>query len=223
MEQIGATVRSIEDLVYKAQIGSPLGSQTKSELSSEEKQALHDALWAGFEPYCLALEKAQNRIKAFIRGEPPTALVLAGTCGCGKTHLAHVAEGHIMLIKWGTLISECDIVARIQASYNDRDSETEDDIINELRATKRLIIDDVGTAHVKQESQSWIEGIYWRLLDRRAEKNRQTMITTNLDLEQLCQRIGVRATSRLMGMMGNLQEGYVDLFGVKDYRLRNWK
>ena len=222
MQQIGATVDRIREVVEKAQLRPP-GSQTKCELSSEEKQILHDALWGGFDPYCPELQKAEQRIKAFIRGEPPTALVLAGNCGCGKTHLARVAEGHIMLVRWGSVVSESDIVARIQASYNDRDGETEDHIINELRATSRLIIDDIGTAHVKADSQSWIEGIYWRLLDRRAERQRQTMITTNLNMEQLAQRLGVRATSRLMGMMGSLQEGYVDLFGVKDYRLRNWK
>jgi hypothetical protein len=85
-----------------------------------------------------------------------------------------------------------------------------------------LILDDVGTAHVRAESLEWLHGIYWRILDHRADTGRRTVITTNLTLAEVGVRIGPRAMSRLMGMMGSLDAGLVDLT-VSDYRLRGWR
>ncbi len=152
-----------------------------------------------------------------MRDPDRVGLVLAGDCGCGKTHLARVIRDQCGCI----LVSEPELVQCIQAGYSGQ-GETEDHILARYRIVKGLILDDVGTAHVRAESRTWIEGIYWRLLDMRATRKLRTVITTNLELAGLGTRLGQRAMSRLMGMMGSM-EGYVDMFGVPDYRARGWK
>ena len=153
------------------------------------------------------------------RGE---ALILAGGYGTGKTHLARVVVhcyGDIVGVR---MVGEPDMIAHIRASYGG-DGPDEGMLIAGLRRSMLLVLDDVGTAHVRAESQTWLEDIYWRIFDRRAEMRLPVLITTNLELKPLGQRLGGKAFSRLTGMMGGkeaMMENYVDLFGVADYRLR---
>ena len=178
-------------------------------------------LWLGFNAYCDKLLAAKRAVGEWYndgldRGE---ALVMSGGYGCGKTHLARVVIHAYADPANSIMVSEADLIAQIRASYDGAGSEKM--IISTLRRARLLILDDVGTAHVKAESQSWLEDIYWRLLDRRSEMHLGTLITTNLVAEQLGKRIGGRAYSRLLGMMNG--RNWVDLFGVKDYRLKGWK
>lgn len=183
-----------------------------------------DDLWLGFDPYCPALLEARRKLRKWYndgldRGE---AIVLAGGYGTGKTHLARVVVhcyGDLVGVR---MVSEPDMIAHIRASYGG-DGPDESMVIAGLRRSALLILDDVGTAHVKAESQTWLEDIYWRIFDRRAEKYLPVLITTNLQLKSLGLRLGGKAFSRLTGMMGGkdaMMENYVDLFGVADYRLR---
>jgi len=159
-------------------------------------------------------------VAKFVNKTGPLGLVLSGGRGVGKTHLARVVANFMQLRC--VMVAECDLVARIQASYSGS-GEPEETIIGRLRRAEFLVIDDLGTAHVRAESQTWIEGIYWRILDRRYERKLPTMVTTNLDLAQIGLRIGDRAMSRLMGMMESRDAGLVDLSGVGDWRLRGWQ
>jgi DNA replication protein DnaC len=191
-----------------------------SSKATAEPMPRHD-LWLGFDAYCPKLVAAKRRVaewfnEGFDRGE---ALVLAGSYGSGKTHLARVVLGacepHLV-----HMISEPDLVANIRATYDGDGSEKL--IIAQYRRARLLILDDVGTAHVTEKSKPWLEDVYWRILDRRAEMGLPTMLTTNLSLYELGQRLGGRALSRLQGMMGG-EDGYVDMFGVADYRMRGWQ
>lgn len=164
------------------------------------------------------LQNAKQRIIDFSNGHS-LGIILAGHPGCGKTHLAHVVAKH-----WGSvalMVSEPDMLAAIQATYKDKSDGDEGQIIRRYRSVPMLIIDDVGAGHVRSDSRSWLDSIYWRILDNRSKENHPIMITTNLTLERLGEWIGQRATSRLMGMLGS-RDYYVDLFSVPDYRTRGW-
>jgi len=143
----------------------------------------------------------------------------AGGWGCGKTHLARVVLGasppHLT-----HFIGEPDLLTNLRATYGGEGSEKL--LMGNYRRAGLLMIDDVGTAHVTASSQGWLEDIYWRLFDRRAEKGLPTLLTTNLTLADLGQRLGGRAFSRLQGMMVS-QDNFVDMFGVPDYRSRAWR
>ena len=191
-----------------------------TEPTPEQRLAQLRMLWNDFDPHHPQLTMALGRLECFVLGAGPLALVLAGNCGCGKTHLASAVFRY--LVASGRMMSEPDMVAHIQAGYGGQ-GESEAQILDKLSAAEMLVIDDVGTAHVRGESRTWIESIYWRVLEGRARRNRRAMLTTNLDIERLGARLGTRAMSRLMGMMGSKEDGYVDLFEVPDYRTRGWR
>jgi len=176
----------------------------------------HD-IWRGFQFYDDRLLQAKRQLVDWYndgldRGE---ALVLAGPPGTGKTHLAYVVLAAYGAPHQSFMIGEPDLVANVRASYDGEGSERM--IMAQYRRAPLLILDDLGTAYVKQPE--WIQDIYWRILDRRAELKLATLITTNLDMPALSDRLGGRAYSRLMGMLGN-EANYVNLFGLDDYRLR---
>lgn len=179
-------------------------------------------VWLGFDVYCAKLAKAKKRVAQWYNDEfdQGRALVLAGGCGSGKTHLARVVltlSNHQMVL----MISEPDMLANIKATYGGDGNGSEGMVIANYRRAQLLILDDVGTAHVKRDSQTWLEDIYWRIFDRRAELKLPTFLTTNLTLLELEKRLGDRAMSRLLGMLGK-EENYIDMFGVEDYRRRNF-
>lgn len=177
-------------------------------------------VWLGFETYCAKLAHAKRRVGQWYNDDfdQGQALVLAGAPGSGKTHLARVILGicppHLT---W--MISEPNMLAAIKATYGGDGSEGL--VIGNYKRAHLLILDDVGTAHVKEQSMTWLHDIYWRIFDRRSELKLPTLITTNLTLDELDKRLGSRAMSRLQGMMGS-KENYVDMFDVEDYRRRGW-
>jgi len=186
----------------------------------------HHDLWRGFNPYCPALEHAKRAVADWYtdgldRGQ---ALVLSGPPGTGKTHLALVVLAAYGAPHQAWMISEADMVANLRSSYQGGGRSTEQMIIAQYRRAPLLILDDVGVAYVKSDSQGWIEDIYWRIFDRRAELRLGTLITTNLSFADLPGRLGSRAFSRLCGAMGGtkelIKENLVSLAGVEDYRRR---
>jgi DNA replication protein DnaC len=209
--------KSIQEIEYQV---TPSPTSSDGSLKDTAEPTPRHDLWLGFDAYCPKLVAAKRRVaewfnEGFDRG---AALVLAGSYGSGKTHLARVVLGacepHLV-----HMISEPDLVANIRATYDGDGSEKL--IIAGYRRARLLILDDVGTAHVTEKSKPWLEDVYWRILDRRAEMRLPTLLTTNLSLYDLGRRLGGRAFSRLQGMMGG-QDGYVDMFGVADYRMRGW-
>jgi DNA replication protein DnaC len=208
MERIKAPVQEIKCVATPSP--KPNGNSSKPP---------HD-LWLGFDAYNENLKYAKRRVAEWFNEgwDSGEALVLAGGYGSGKTHLARVVLSTCMP-HMVVMISEPDMLANIRATY-DGDG-TEKMIMGNYRRAPLLIIDDVGTAHVKDNSRGWLEDIYWRILDRRSEINTPLLMTTNLSLYELGQWIGGRALSRLQGMMGD-NGNFVDLFGVDDYRTRGW-
>lgn len=217
-------------------------SATSSAPSSPPSTPAYD-VWLGFDPDWpddetarWKLHEARRKLTDWFndgvdRGE---ALVLAGGYGCGKTHLARVVLGacvpdRVPVQHAVFFISEPDMKHNIQATYDGNGSEKF--IVAQYRRAPLLILDDVGCAHVRQESLTWLQDIYWRIFDRRNDLGLPTLLTTNLSFAEFGQRIGGRAMSRLSQMMGGSGDGFVaggppnfvDMFGVPDYRMRAWR
>jgi DNA replication protein DnaC len=176
----------------------------------------HPIDWLGFQVTHPALELARERVAEFIAGKR-LGLILAGKPGCGKTHLARVISSYNP--PHNLLFSEPDVLARLQAAYGGEGSEAA--VMGQLRFCEVLLMDDVGAGHVRPESHTWLEGIYWRILERRFERKHPVLLTTNFDFRQLGFWIGERAMSRLIRLCGS-REGYVDMFEVPDYRRSRW-
>lgn len=186
-------------------------------------------VWNGLEVYHPEIDAAIRAACAWYKASAG-ALVLTGGYGCGKTSLAKIVYrlggGPATLIEWTeqgpvtvhpvTFYSEPDLLDDIRRSYGEQ-GETK--IIKRCQKSSILILDDLGAGYVKEDSQRWYEGIMWRLFDGR--EFRKTLITTNLNPAELKLRLGGRCWSRLQEMLGG-PDGFVGMFGVPDYRAKDW-
>ena len=154
-------------------------------------------------------KKAYETAKDYAEQYPVTdGLLITGTCGTGKTHLA-VAILHAILDKNypGLFITVPDLLAEIRKSYNgDQDSEK----IQKVKSAKFLVLDDLGA----EKTTDWVQEQLYMIINYRYEYELPTVITSNLDIGQLSQKVGERTTSRLLEMC----------YGVKlngeDYRAK---
>src|SRR5271169_2381493 len=169
-----------------------------------------------------SLKNAMNLTKGFVQNYPMSAekgLLLTGTYGVGKTHLAVaalkelIARGHA-----GLFCDYRELLKEIQASYNPASESTEMGILEPVRTVEILVLDDLGAS----KPSDWVRDIVGIVLNARYNENKTTIITTNyLDSpgtegeaarlpggklvapvreDALEQRIGSRMRSRLFEM-----------------------
>lgn len=180
------------------------------------------SLWAMFDWQAHpALTAAKRVIVEWSRSEAETGggLILAGNCGCGKSHIARaIADARGPLARF---VNEIDLAKRVQATYNG--DGTEKAVLLPNQQTGLLIYDDLGTYTGNVE---WMRKIWYSLFNGRHEAGKATIITTNIPLEDhaggspLEELLGARLFSRLMGQVGKLRY-YIDLFEVPDYRVKD--
>lgn len=164
---------------------------------------------------CLALAESEE-----------SGLLIGGT-GTGKTHLAvAILRRKIELSKkvyfnthfrnscsTDPLFVSCpELLLEVRATYQKNSEVFETDIINKYRSTSLLILDDMGA----ERGTQWTESTLYLIIDYRDKNNLQTIITSNLSLEEIEQIHGARIASRLSN---------AKLINIKaaDYRKRRFK
>lgn len=181
--------------------------------------------------------KRELQPKAFdaMKGFKGRSMVLLspGVYGVGKTHLVCALANHIVgttetaefqhdsyyIIKRPCPVyftTESKLLARIRRTYNrhdDPDAETEDGIYNSLSRFPLLILDDVGK--VRPKDYSFLQGVYFNIIDDRYVKEQQIILTTNLDYKELEEHIGGASSDRIREMCG--KNGFIKMTG-KSYR-----
>lgn len=121
-------------------------------------------------------------------------LVLAGTTGVGKTHLAcailrNAGDKGVRAL----YVSSANLIAEIRASWDYKTrTQFESEIIERYGNAPVLMIDDLGV-------NDMIKADIWSdLFDKRYRQNLPTIITTNLGEAALAEMIGDRAADRLL-------------------------
>lgn len=148
------------------------------------------------EPTHLSQEKAFNLRRAFetcryYAEEPEGWLLLTGTYGCGKTHLAAaIANARIDLGQPVLFMVVPDLLDHLRGAFNPNSDVTYDELFEQLRSTSLLVLDDLGA----QSSTPWAQEKLFQLLNHRYNAQLPTVITTNQRLEDLEPRL----RSRLM-------------------------
>jgi DNA replication protein DnaC len=166
-----------------------------------------------------SLAAAHLMARRFVDGYPVTTegqgLLLTGSIGVGKTHLA-VAILRSLIVEKGVRGLFCDyreLLKEIQHSYNPQVATTELEILQPVFDAEVLVLDELGAT----KPTDWVWDTVALLLNSRYNDKRTTIITTNLEdlapgglapnkgqkgtTEQtLGDRIGERMRSRLSEM-----------------------
>lgn len=136
----------------------------------------------------------------------PHGLLLWGTNGIGKTHLA-VAASRTLLSRGfdGLFINYQELLRVIRAGYDQPFGNSyAEDVLRPIDEAEVLLVDDLGSNRVT----NWVEDTITDLIARRYDYERATIVTTNYSPytpssgagRLLADRIGERATSRLREM-----------------------
>ena len=125
---------------------------------------------------------------------PSGWFVLQGRPGCGKTHLAHaiglrLQEGNGYEVQFTT---GADLLDSIRASFEGSPGDSEHEIIQHAQNVDLLILDDYGA----ESPTVWAREKLFQLLNHRHSNRKPTVITTNLDLNEMPPRIRSRMQER---------------------------
>lgn len=123
------------------------------------------------------------------------SLILAGSVGTGKTHLA-AAMAQAVIRKHGIkalVVPVAEIVRAAKGAMAKGATYTERDVIDELATADLLVIDEVGA----QRGSEYELGLIHEVIDRRYQFVFPTVVVSNLLVEELKGYIGERAIDRL--------------------------
>ena len=143
-----------------------------------------------------AKQTAEALADACAAGRPSRGLLLMGDVGCGKTHLAAAAANKTLEQGGEALFLVVpEFLDQLRYSYR-RENEglDEAEIISRTYNVPLLILDDLG-AHNYSE---WVCNKLFTIINHRYNRNLPCIITTNLDLDELGEKIGPRTTSRIV-------------------------
>lgn len=100
-------------------------------------------------------------------------------------------------------VSVPDLFASVRSTYGRGEGYTgpqEDDIIQELRRTGLLMLDDLGMQHTR--SETWQRDILFRIIDYRSSHALPIIFTSNMTIEELSASLDKRLIDRLVKMCG---------------------
>lgn len=150
-------------------------------------------------------------------------LVLYGTAGCGKTHMAtaifrELVRKRVIIVEhnyhdeptWkknGLVITAPDLLLQIRQVFNGNSKKTEADIVHQYSQVEYLLLDDLGA----EKTSEWSISTLYTIIDERYREVRPTIVTTNLTLDEIAKQISPRIASRL-------SQGKILKLNLPDYR-----
>lgn len=136
-----------------------------------------------------SLQFAFNQAQQFANS-PQGWLLLLGSYGTGKTHLAAAIANQVVELGGPTLfLTVPDLLDWLRFSFDSDDSSLEQRL-EEIRSIHLLVLDDLGT----QNATPWAEEKLYQIINHRYVNKLPMVVTTNLSLNEIDGRI----TSRLL-------------------------
>jgi DNA replication protein DnaC len=142
--------------------------------------------------FSAALLQARQFVKAYPFETNGNGLLLTGSIGVGKTHLAVGVLQALVAERGakGLFYDYRDLLKQVQNSYNRNVQATELEVLQPVFDAEVLVLDELGAS----KPTDWVWDTVAHILNTRYNDRRTTIITTNYD------RIGERMRSRLQEM-----------------------
>jgi DNA replication protein DnaC len=160
------------------------------------------------------------RVKAACQAyalDPRGNLLLAGSYGCGKTHLAYSIAGECY--RHGSAVHCCtvpDLLDTLRQAFDERDKGAFTERFQAIRSAGLLVLDDLGAENITPWS---CEKLY-QIVDYRYRQRLPSVVTTNVNLRNPGGRIEPRVLSRLVDASDSGWRSQVLLLPAGDYRQR---
>ena len=133
-------------------------------------------------------------------------LVLQGNAGVGKTHLAvSILRSKIepeefptnRKLQKASFVTVPKLLLEIRNSFrDDNEGRSEKQIVDYYSEVQFLILDDLGS----EKSTEFAVATLYIIIDRRDSEMMDTVITTNLTLDEIERKLSARIASRMAGM-----------------------
>ncbi len=161
-------------------------------------EALADKTFANFETDLMTRGYSERQINALILArnaalqfaeEPHGWLLMEGSYGTGKTHLA-AAVGNVQIRRGRTVVfvTAPDLLDHLRGAYSSDDELGYDVTFDRMRNVDMLILDDLGV----ENPSPWAQEKLFQLLNHRYTHKLPTVITTNADIDELDPRLRSR-------------------------------
>ncbi|HLA49814.1 MAG TPA: ATP-binding protein [Thermodesulfovibrionia bacterium] len=135
-------------------------------------------------------------------------IILLGTVGTGKTHLAAAVANILGDSVKTEFVKGIELLSRIKASWNNHPEESEKEALEDYRTCDLLVIDDVSVQFGSETEKL----LFYNVLDYRYEYLRPSIITSNGNVNTLKFCLGERVLDRIM------ENGKILLFDWPSFR-----
>ena len=143
--------------------------------------------------YAAVMEYVKNLPDMIEKGQ---GLIIVGPPGCGKSHLVSAVANKVREAGYSVLFERAPkLLMRLRSAYNSKSRVCELELFEALGRVDLLVIDDLGA----EKRTDWSEQTIYTVIDERYASGRATLITTNLSLEELEEKVGERTMDRLIG------------------------
>jgi len=135
------------------------------------------------------LRRAVALARAFAE-KPAGWLVLTGTFGCGKTHLAAaITNWQIASSRPAPMfVVVPDLLDHLRATFSPTSAITLDRLFDQVRSAPLLVLDDLGT----ESATPWAREKLFQLLNHRYSAHLPTVITTSAKIDEIDPRLRSR-------------------------------
>lgn len=148
--------------------------------------SLRDATVNSYQPQNEHQVKAKNTAIEYVKTfslDEPKSLILQGSYGTGKSHLAYAIAKAIKQQGYSVAFMHIPmLMERIKATYNRNATETTDELVQLLSSIDLLVLDDVGVENTEHTLNK-----LFSIVDNRVGKN--NIFTTNFSDKELNQNM----------------------------------
>ena len=157
--------------------------------------------------------RGKEYVDQIIKSNNYLNLLITGPTGVGKSHLAvgilKYCYEQKYFRKFVCYSTSFGLANKVIATWNNHDL-NEEDVLREYTEIELLVIDDLGYDDIGKKAE-----IINKIIYRRHENHKSTIITSNLKVEQIVEYMGSRTSSRFFSHL------YADIqIDTEDFRMR---